>query len=107
MVIAGHNSEPKEKELEADKEPVLVQEQDDKTLELDKISEKEMLMMFMKEMKSTMIEMFKHVQPVNNTTTSNNIHNNSIKFIHILFGFNMNIQTFIKPGMDLPPLFQG
>ena len=102
MVIAGHNSEPKEKELEADKEPVLAQEQDDKTLELDKISEKEMLMMFMKEMKSTMIEMFKHVQPVNNTTTSNNIHNNSHnKTFNLQFFLNeqckdaLNINEFV------------
>ena len=113
MIIAAHNGdlkEPsqidkektKEKELEADKEPVLAQEQDDKTLELDKISEKEMLMMFMKEMKSTMIEMFKHVQPVNNTTTSNNIHNNSHnKTFNLQFFLNeqckdaLNINEFV------------
>jgi len=102
MVIAAHNSEPKDKELEADKEPVLAQEQDDKTLEIDKISEKEMLMMFMKEMKSTMIEMFKHVQPVNNTTTSNNIHNNSHnKTFNLQFFLNeqckdaLNINEFV------------
>ena len=70
-------------------------------LDLDKISEKEMLMMFMKEMKSTMIEMFKHLQPVNNTT-SNNIHNNSHnKTFNLQFFLNeqckdaLNINEFV------------
>jgi hypothetical protein len=77
----------------------LVQEHDN---DLDKISEKEMLMMFMKEMKSTMIEMFKHLQPVNNTTTSNNIHNNSHnKTFNLQFFLNeqckdaLNINEFV------------
>jgi len=77
----------------------LVQEHDN---DLDKISEKDMLMMFMKEMKSTMIEMFKHLQPVNNTTTSNNIHNNSHnKTFNLQFFLNeqckdaLNINEFV------------
>ena len=81
------------------------QEQDlddeDAPLDLDKVSEKEMLMLFMKEMKSTMLEMFKHLQPVNNTT-SNNIHNNSHnKTFNLQFFLNeqckdaLNINEFV------------
>jgi len=92
----------KDKDLDTDKEPVLAEEQNDEPQEIDKISEKEMLMLFMKEMKSTMIEMFKHVQPVNNTTTSNNIHNNSHnKTFNLQFFLNeqckdaLNINEFV------------
>lgn len=74
---------------------------DDAPLDLDKVSEKEMLMLFMKEMKSTMLEMFKHLQPVNNTT-SNNIHNNSHnKTFNLQFFLNeqckdaLNINEFV------------
>jgi hypothetical protein len=101
-------SETDEKENENEKENEIISEtdynQDDEeegNLDLDKISEKEMLMMFMKEMKSTMIEMFKHLQPVNNTT-SNNIHNNSHnKTFNLQFFLNeqckdaLNINEFV------------
>ena len=83
-------------------DPIIEQdlEDDDAPLDLDKVSEKDMLMMFMKEMKSTMIEMFKHLQPVNNT--SNNIHNNSHnKTFNLQFFLNeqckdaLNINEFV------------
>jgi hypothetical protein len=98
------NAVPSDTKIDIDKKDKdtnieLVQEHDN---DLDKISEKEMLMMFMKEMKSTMIEMFKHLQPVNNTTTSNNIHNNSHnKTFNLQFFLNeqckdaLNINEFV------------
>ena len=103
------NAVPSDTKIDIDKKDIdkkdkdanieLVQEHDN---DLDKISEKEMLMMFMKEMKTTMIEMFKHLQPVNNTTTSNNIHNNSHnKTFNLQFFLNeqckdaLNINEFV------------
>ena len=61
--------------------------------------------MFMKEMKSTMIEMFKHMQPVNNNTMSNNINNNNNshnKTFNLQFFLNeqckdaLNINEFVN-----------
>ena len=104
----NENDKEYENENEKEKENEIISNtdynQDDEeegNLDLDKISEKEMLMMFMKEMKSTMIEMFKHLQPVNNTT-SNNIHNNSHnKTFNLQFFLNeqckdaLNINEFV------------
>ena len=85
-------------------EPIVEQEEDDDApLDLDKTTEKEMLLMFMKEMKNTMIEMFKHMQPVNNNTMSNNINNNSHnKTFNLQFFLNeqckdaLNINEFVN-----------
>lgn len=101
-----------EKELDTELDKDLDKELDtelDKGLEkdlekdLEKSNEKEMLLMFMKEMKNTMIEMFKHMQPVNNNTTSNNIHNNSHnKTFNLQFFLNeqckdaLNINEFVN-----------
>ena len=98
----NENEKEKEKEKEIISETDYNQDDEEEgNLDLDKISEKEMLMMFMKEMKSTMIEMFKHLQPVNNTT-SNNIHNNSHnKTFNLQFFLNeqckdaLNINEFV------------
>jgi len=90
-----------DKDLEKEKEKEKEIEKEEK--DLDKSNEKEMMMMFMKEMKSTMIEMFKHMQPVNNNTTSNNIHNNSHnKTFNLQFFLNeqckdaLNINEFVN-----------
>ena len=64
--------------------------------------EKELLVTFMKEMKDTMIEMFKHMQP-NNTTTMSHSHNNSHnKTFNLHFFLNeqckdaLNIDEFVS-----------
>lgn len=96
----------KDKETDLEKDTDLDKDKDtdlDKGTDLDKINEKEILMMFMKEMKDTMIDMFKHLQPVNNTTTSNNINNNSHnKTFNLQFFLNeqckdaLNINEFVN-----------
>lgn len=97
-------------ELETDKESDLEKDKDlEKDLELDKDSEpglesdKEILMVFMKEMKDTMIEMFKHLQPINNNNTISNSHNNSHnKTFNLQFFLNeqckdaLNINEFVS-----------
>ena len=101
-VTVIHLDKPLENTILDKHEPIVEHdlEDDDAPLDLDKVSEKDMLMMFMKEMKSTMIEMFKHLQPVNNT--SNNIHNNSHnKTFNLQFFLNeqckdaLNINEFV------------
>ena len=89
-----------EKELDTELDKGL---EKDLEKDLEKSNEKEMLLMFMKEMKNTMIEMFKHMQPVNNNTTSNNIHNNSHnKTFNLQFFLNeqckdaLNINEFVN-----------
>ena len=99
------NAVSSETKLDTDKKDNKIElnsEIDQDEHDLEKINEKDMLMIFMKEMKSTMIEMFKHLQPVNNTTTSNNIHNNSHnKTFNLQFFLNeqckdaININEFV------------
>ena len=87
--------EPEEKEKEKDKEKEHV---------LDKDKDKELLVTFMKEMKDTMIEMFKHMQPINsNNTTMSHSHNNSHnKTFNLQFFLNeqckdaLNIDEFVS-----------
>uniref|UniRef100_A0A6C0I972 C2H2-type domain-containing protein n=1 Tax=viral metagenome TaxID=1070528 RepID=A0A6C0I972_9ZZZZ len=94
----------KDKELDTHLENHLEKDlEKDLENDLDKTTEKEILLMFMKEMKSTMIEMFKHMQPVNNNTMSNNIHNNSHnKTFNLQFFLNeqckdaLNINEFVN-----------
>ncbi len=92
----------KELEKDLDKEPEL---ELDKDAEPGLESDKEILMVFMKEMKDTMIEMFKHLQPINNNNnnTISNSHNNSHnKTFNLQFFLNeqckdaLNINEFVS-----------
>ena len=89
--------------LNAEVEPMETEEPEkvEKT-EKEKDIEKELLVTFMKEMKDTMIEMFKHMQP-NNTTTNSHSHNNSHnKTFNLQFFLNeqckdaLNIDEFVS-----------
>jgi hypothetical protein len=85
--------EPEEKEKEKEKEKDHV---------LDKDKDKELLVTFMKEMKDTMIEMFKHMQPNNNTTMSHSHNNSHNKTFNLQFFLNeqckdaLNIDEFVS-----------
>ena len=74
----------------------------DKEKDKDKDIEKELLVTFMKEMKDTMIEMFKHMQPNNNTTMSNSHNNSHNKTFNLQFFLNeqckdaLNIDEFVS-----------
>ena len=104
------NEKEKEKELakELEKEKELAKQLEKEKdlafeleLERDKGSaEKELLVTFMKEMKETMIEMFKHLQP-NNTTMSHSHNNSHNKTFNLQFFLNeqckdaLNINEFV------------
>ena len=86
--------------LNAEIEPI--DEEEPEKTDKDKDVEKELLVTFMKEMKDTMIEMFKHMQP-NNTTTMSHSHNNSHnKTFNLQFFLNeqckdaLNIDEFVS-----------
>jgi dsDNA-binding SOS-regulon protein len=90
-----------EQEKEEDKNVVLVDKVlVDKVLEKD--GEKELLVIFMKEMKETMVEMFKHMQPNNNTTMSHSHNNSHNKTFNLQFFLNeqckdaLNIDEFVS-----------
>jgi hypothetical protein len=94
------NAEVDVSDLSSDKET----EQSDKDKEKDQEKEqleKELLVTFMKEMKDTMLEMFKHLQP-NNTTMShshNNSHNNTFNlqfFLNEQCKDALNITEFVS-----------
>ena len=88
--------------LNAEVETIDEEEPEKTDKDLDKDKEKELLVTFMKEMKDTMIEMFKHMQP-NNTTTMSHSHNNSHnKTFNLQFFLNeqckdaLNIDEFVS-----------
>jgi hypothetical protein len=90
-VLSDKESDQSDKEKEKDKEKDKEKEQ----------LEKELLVTFMKEMKDTMLEMFKHLQP-NNTTMShshNNSHNNTFNlqfFLNEQCKDALNINEFVS-----------
>ena len=86
--------------LNAEVESIETEEPEKK--EKDKDIEKELLVTFMKEMKDTMIEMFKHMQPNNNTTMSHSHNNSHNKTFNLQFFLNeqckdaLNIDEFVS-----------
>ena len=74
----------------------------EKDLEKEKEKEQELLVTFMKEMKETMVEMFKHLQPNNNTTMSHSHNNSHNKTFNLQFFLNeqckdaLNINEFVS-----------
>lgn len=82
--------------LNAEIEPI--DEEEPEKTDKDKDVEKELLVTFMKEMKDTMIEMFKHMQP-NNTTTMSHSHNNSHnKTFNLQFFLNEQCKDALNIG---------
>lgn len=89
--------------LNAEVEPIEAEEPEKvEKAEKDKDIEKELLVTFMKEMKDTMIEMFKHMQPNNNTTMSHSHNNSHNKTFNLQFFLNeqckdaLNIDEFVS-----------
>ena len=94
-MLNAEAEQEKEKEKEEDKNVVLVENK-------EKDGEKELLVIFMKEMKETMVEMFKHMQPNNNTTMSHSHNNSHNKTFNLQFFLNeqckdaLNIDEFVS-----------
>ena len=88
--------------LNAEVETIDEEEPEKTDKDLDKDKEKELLVTFMKEMKDTMIEMFKHMQPNNNTTMSHSHNNSHNKTFNLQFFLNeqckdaLNIDEFVS-----------
>ena len=86
--------------LNAEIEPI--DEEEPEKTDKDKDKDKELLVTFMKEMKDTMIEMFKHMQPNNNTTMSHSHNNSHNKTFNLQFFLNeqckdaLNIDEFVS-----------
>jgi len=88
--------------INAEVDPNELVENENIALDKDKDVEKELLVTFMKEMKETMVEMFKHIQPVNNTTMSHSHNNSHNKTFNLQFFLNeqckdaLNIDEFVS-----------